>query len=364
MSRCVPKTPASAHSTAAHTDPRHSVFGSRGSHHPRRRCTGKQHSPCLGSVSTLSHRDRPLSCRSSALQVGFDNARDRGPEILSIMSDSDAEEEITEQPTPFELSQRIDKQRPLIRVRLSVHYRVHSRQVRVAVPALSTVQLSSGSCPLLTSAYSVLYLMSSLCCPVTCVAQILCIGGDRIPFGWSFLSIAKVPMTWENGDVWTCEVSPPLVKPFAWMPLFSSAWLPGLAAVITHTFPYFCAGRAASRTASGVQVCDLGRAGEQICGNLCLLCQVCNSHPAPVITGDHSNPAIPCQLVHVCSAFPNQSCFCVWCPPQLPRPLQSPATVFAHHLHIPSWPPLAILLLPSSRPRRTFEFCQCAYAHP
>ncbi|MEW5317626.1 MAG: hypothetical protein WDW38_008909 [Sanguina aurantia] len=79
------------------------------------------------------------------------------------MSDSDAEEEITEQPTPFELSQRIDKQRPLIRVRLSVHYRVHSR-------------------------------------------QILCIGGDRIPFGWSFLSIAKVPMTWENGDVWTCEV--------------------------------------------------------------------------------------------------------------------------------------------------------------
>lgn len=45
--------------------------------------------------------------------------------------------------------------------------------------------------------------------PTTCTAsllQILCIGGDRIPFGWSFLSIAKIPMTWETGDVWTCEV--------------------------------------------------------------------------------------------------------------------------------------------------------------
>lgn len=50
------------------------------------------------------------------------------------------------------------------RVRLSVHYRVHSRQM-------------------------------------------LCIGGSQIPFGWSFLSIAKVPMTWNQGDVWICEVS-------------------------------------------------------------------------------------------------------------------------------------------------------------
>lgn len=54
--------------------------------------------------------------------------------------------------------------RPLVRVRLCVHYRVHSRQM-------------------------------------------LCVGGSQIPFGWSFLSIAKVPMTWNQGDVWTCEVS-------------------------------------------------------------------------------------------------------------------------------------------------------------
>ena len=51
----------------------------------------------------------------------------------------------------------------LMRVRLSVHYRVHSRQM-------------------------------------------LCIGGSQIPFGWSFLSISKLPMIWNEGDVWTAEV--------------------------------------------------------------------------------------------------------------------------------------------------------------
>lgn len=56
-----------------------------------------------------------------------------------------------------------EKEKPLVRVQLSVHYRVHSRQM-------------------------------------------LCIGGSQIPFGWSFLSIAKVPMTWNQGDIWTCEV--------------------------------------------------------------------------------------------------------------------------------------------------------------
>jgi hypothetical protein len=31
----------------------------------------------------------------------------------------------------------------------------------------------------------------------------------QIPFGWSFLSIAKVPMTWLQGDVWQTEVMLP-----------------------------------------------------------------------------------------------------------------------------------------------------------
>jgi hypothetical protein len=55
---------------------------------------------------------------------------------------------------------------PLVRVRLSVEYRVHSRQM-------------------------------------------LCVGGSAIPFGWSFLSIAKVPMSWEPNDIWIVEVELP-----------------------------------------------------------------------------------------------------------------------------------------------------------
>lgn len=56
-------------------------------------------------------------------------------------------------------------QRPhMVRVRLHVQYRVHSRQV-------------------------------------------LCIGGSQLPFGWSFLSIAKFPLAWNPGDMWSTEVS-------------------------------------------------------------------------------------------------------------------------------------------------------------
>lgn len=55
---------------------------------------------------------------------------------------------------------------PLLRVKLSVHYRVHSRQM-------------------------------------------LCIGGNQIPFGWSFMSIARVPMEWSQGDIWSAEFDLP-----------------------------------------------------------------------------------------------------------------------------------------------------------
>ena len=51
----------------------------------------------------------------------------------------------------------------MVKVRLHVHYRVHSRQV-------------------------------------------LCIGGSQLPFGWSFLSIAKYPLAWNPGDVWSTDV--------------------------------------------------------------------------------------------------------------------------------------------------------------
>lgn len=36
--------------------------------------------------------------------------------------------------------------------------------------------------------------------------QMLCVGGDKLPFGWSFMSIAHVPMTWNPGDIWSVEV--------------------------------------------------------------------------------------------------------------------------------------------------------------
>jgi hypothetical protein len=77
-----------------------------------------------------------------------------------------------------------EPEKPLVRVRLSVHYRVHSRQM-------------------------------------------LCVGGSQIPFGWSFLSIAKVPMTWNQGDVWTCEVSKPQCSCNVMVGQASlAAWLP------------------------------------------------------------------------------------------------------------------------------------------
>ena len=36
--------------------------------------------------------------------------------------------------------------------------------------------------------------------------QLLCMGGSQFPFGWSFVSIAKLPMTWNPKDRWTAEV--------------------------------------------------------------------------------------------------------------------------------------------------------------
>ena len=46
----------------------------------------------------------------------------------------------------------------------------------------------------------------SVCARQVHSRQLLCIGGSQIPFGWSFLSIARVPMVWTEGDIWTTEV--------------------------------------------------------------------------------------------------------------------------------------------------------------
>lgn len=116
---------------------------------------------CRGAYLPLSpqtRRARRVSIRPREAVIACISARGRG-------GDSHDEDDYPpELPTKFELMQRPDKLKPLVRVRLSVEYRVHSRQM-------------------------------------------LCIGGSQIPLGWSFLSISKVPMTWNSGDVWTCEVS-------------------------------------------------------------------------------------------------------------------------------------------------------------
>ncbi|WPT10729.1 hypothetical protein PSENEW3n2_00001901 [Picochlorum sp. SENEW3] len=67
---------------------------------------------------------------------------------------------------PVRSTSALKRTPPLVRVRLTVAYRVHSRQM-------------------------------------------LCVGGSAIPFGWSFLSIAKVPMCWEPDDIWAVEVELP-----------------------------------------------------------------------------------------------------------------------------------------------------------
>lgn len=88
----------------------------------------------------------------------------RGDETeLSVRQDNPSSSSSLQFPSRREAEPAPHEEPPLVRVRLSVHYRVHSRQM-------------------------------------------LCIGGSQIPFGWSFLSIAKVPMTWTEGDLWTTEV--------------------------------------------------------------------------------------------------------------------------------------------------------------
>ena len=108
--------------------------------------------------------------------------------------------------------------------RLSVHYRVHSRQM-------------------------------------------LCIGGSQIPFGWSFLSIAKVPMTWSEGDIWTAEASPSMMAAC----LFPSV-IPRIG-LVHHRQSFLgaagtdflrervAAGGAACQHEGGVQICHYGGAG-------------------------------------------------------------------------------------------------------
>lgn len=110
---------------------------------------------------TLCHAALVLSVQGSTSPGNYEEQEENKPPLPPTPSYLDNPERI-EAPKPEEK----EKGKVLVKVRLSVHYRVHSRQM-------------------------------------------LCIGGSQIPFGWSFLSIAKVPMTWNQGDIWTCELMLP-----------------------------------------------------------------------------------------------------------------------------------------------------------
>ena len=69
--------------------------------------------------------------------------------------------------------------------------------------------------------------------------QMLCIGGSQIPFGWSFLSIARVPMAWSPGDVWTAELDLPLGVRFFLKTVFKKGFLPFFSASSISLFAHF-----------------------------------------------------------------------------------------------------------------------------
>jgi len=121
----------------------------------------KKVTPRRLSLAAVSHLRLELS-RSIAVST-FGHRGELNDQLPSTSGRSPIEAQYIEFPTRQSAEWSKEKP-PLVRVRLSVHYRVHSRQM-------------------------------------------LCIGGSQIPFGWSFLSIAKVPMEWNGGDVWTTEVS-------------------------------------------------------------------------------------------------------------------------------------------------------------
>lgn len=126
---------------------------------PYRRCRAEplraaaRRSPAThdGTANPTSPSSR--HCRITSLAAYPSNS---DPSSLSFSSDFDEDgpRAFMEPPSRFEALPK--EPRPTVRVRLSVHYRVHRRQM-------------------------------------------LCIGGSQIPFGWAFISITKVRQSAELG---------------------------------------------------------------------------------------------------------------------------------------------------------------------
>lgn len=111
------------------------------------------------AVSHLSLELSPLLASSI-----FDRSGQLNDNVPSTSGRSAADTSYVQFPSRQAREPTANQKNPTVRVKLNVHYRVHSRQM-------------------------------------------LCIGGSQLPFGWSFLSIANVPLAWNPGDVWSTEVS-------------------------------------------------------------------------------------------------------------------------------------------------------------
>jgi hypothetical protein len=142
--------------------------------HDLKKCTSRRL-----SLAAVSHLRLDLSPAVAASTFGIRGELNDGMASTSGRSPTEG----THIDFPARHYSEGSKEVPMVRVRLSVHYRVHSRQM-------------------------------------------LCIGGSQIPFGWSFLSIAKVPMEWNPDDVWTTEVNHSLRVPRCWLFHFRN---PGMA---------------------------------------------------------------------------------------------------------------------------------------
>ena len=175
----------------------------------------------------LSGSSRPAaaapSWRSAQQQQQQRNARLLGGRARSISrnADSAGNRDFEGTPEPYDgraayLSnpERSEPPPELVRVKLSVHYRgACENRARVRAVICRRREGCRRACRrallCVRAVHATLTPRGAAHAPPHTTVhsrQMLCVGGSQIPFGWSFLSIAKVPMTWNQGDIWTCEV--------------------------------------------------------------------------------------------------------------------------------------------------------------
>ena len=127
----------------------------------RREIAGKAFLESFRSPRAVSHLSFELSPHlASSL---FERGSELNESVPSTSGRPSSDVPYVQFPVRHNAEAGSSQQPHMVRVRLHVQYRVHSRQV-------------------------------------------LCIGGSQLPFGWSFLSIAKFPLAWNPGDVWSTDV--------------------------------------------------------------------------------------------------------------------------------------------------------------